>query len=293
MKNKIISIILILPVLLNFMILESCQFIEKNHQPIKKNLAIENIKKKTQSNILVCAHRSFHRESPENSLESIYKAIEVGIDLVEIDVRTTKDSILVLMHDESIDRTTNGKGLVKDYTYSQLKKFNLKIGDSTTQSKIPLLKEALFISKDKIIPNLDLKAVNYQQLYKMLSEFEMEYKVISYVGKRDKVMKMIGIDSLYAAMPLSKNKKEIEYYFKNTKSPLQHFTDESFTKENMNWMRKKGELVFINTLWDEDEDFIKGNHISMDSVIALKPSIIQTDYPKLLLEYLRTKNLHD
>lgn len=268
----------------------------KSNKELKKditNRAIEQISGLSKQNILVCAHRSYHEISPENSLQSLKDAIDAHIDLVEIDIRTTKDSVLVLMHDKTIDRTTTGIGLVKDYTFSELQQFNLKIGDSITTHKIPLVSEALKTLKGKLIPNLDLKAVNYHQLYKMLQEFEMEHEVISYIGEKEKIMKMIGIDSLYAVMPLVKTKEEMIYYQKKTKSSLQHFTDESFIQDNMNWVHKKGELVFVNTLWDEDEDFIEGNMKSMDSVIALKPAIIQTDHPKLLINYLRNRNLHN
>jgi hypothetical protein len=93
-------------------------------------------------------------------------------------------------------------------------------------------------------------------------------------------------------MPLVKTKEEMLYYHQNTKSPLQHFTDESFTQENMQWIHKNNKIVFINTLWDEDDTFIYGKMEAMDRVIALKPAIIQTDHPLLLINYLRSKKLH-
>ena len=256
------------------------------------NAAIEKIAELSKDNILVCAHRSFHTNAPENSLHSIKNAIQAKIDIIEIDVRTTKDSVLVLMHDDNIDRITTGKGFIKDYTYTELLQFNLKMGDSITNEKIPLLEDALKLSKSKLIVNLDLKAVNYKQLYLMLKKHSMEYEVISFIGKKKKIQEMTAIDSLYAVMPLSVTKEDMSYYEKTTKSNLQHFTDESFTQENINWTRKEGILVFVNTLWDEDDSFILGKMEAMDRVIALKPSIIQTDHPKLLMNYLRSKKLH-
>ncbi len=274
------------------LIIFSCKsnHINKN---LPKNYALNTISKKAKKNILVCAHRSFHNNAPENSLLSIKKAIEAKIDIIEIDIRTTKDSILVLMHDSEIDRTTNGKGKIKDYTYQELQKFNLKSNDSITNEKIPLLLDALKLSKGKVIPNLDLKSVNYRQLHKLLKSVGMEHEVISYIGKEEKVKEMFAIDSLYAILPLVKTLEEIEYYTNNDNSPLQHFTDESFNKDFMNIANKNNQLIFINTLWDEDDEFIKGNTKRMDDVINLKPAIIQTDYPKLLIEYLRRKKLHD
>lgn len=256
------------------------------------NAAIEKIAALTKDNILVCAHRSFHTNAPENSLQSIKNAIKAGVDIIEIDVRTTKDSVLVLMHDKDIDRITTGKGLIKNYTFSELQQFNLKMKDSVTFDKIPLLEDALKMAKGKIIVNLDLKALNYKQLYQMLKKYNMENEVISYTGTLKEVNKMLSIDSLYAVMPLVKTKEEMLYYHQNTRSSLQHFTDESFTKDNMDWIHKNNKIVFVNTLWDEDDSFILGKMEAMDLVIALRPSIIQTDHPKLLIDYLRSKKLH-
>jgi glycerophosphoryl diester phosphodiesterase len=256
------------------------------------NAAIEKIAELSKDNILVCAHRSFHTNAPENSLHSIKNAIQAKIDIIEIDVRTTKDSVLVLMHDKDIDRITTGKGLIKNYTFSELQKFKLKMKDSITEDNIPLLEDALKMAKGKVIVNLDLKAVNYRQLYQMLKKYDMENEVISYTGTLKEVNKMLSIDSIYAVMPLVKTKEEMLYYHQNTKSPLQHFTDESFTQENMQWIHKNNKIVFINTLWDEDDTFIYGKMEAMDRVIALKPAIIQTDHPLLLINYLRSKKLH-
>lgn len=256
------------------------------------NAAIEKIVGLSRDNILVCAHRSFHTNAPENSLQSIKNAILAKIDIIEIDVRTTKDSVLVLIHDKDIDRITTGKGLVKNYTFSELQQFNLKMKDSVTLDKIPLLEDALKMAKGKVIVNLDLKAVNYKQLYQMLQKYNMEHEVISFLGSQKEIKTMLSIDSLYAVMPLVKTKEEMLYFHQNIKSSLQHFTDESFTPDNMDWMRKNNKIVFVNTLWDEDDNFILGKIEAMDGVITLKPAIIQTDHPKLLIDYLRSKKLH-
>ena len=264
-----------------------------NNEQLPKNTVIDVIKQKSESQILVCAHRSFHKTAPENSMLSIKKAIKSNIDIIEIDVRTTKDSLLVLMHDKTIDRTSNGKGLISDYTYHELLNFYLTSNDSVTFEKIPLLSEVLDLCKNRIIVNLDLKAVNYEQLYNLLKEKNMQYDVISFIGSKDKVQYMLSIDDLYAVLPLSKSTEDILYYSTNTKSALQHFTDESFNKKDIELAKNNGQLIFINSLWDEDVEFNNGNTKPMDSIIALKPNIIQTDHPKLLVEYLSSIGLHN
>lgn len=65
-------------------------------------------------------HRGFSGKYPENTLLAFSKAIEEGVDGIENDVHLTKDGVLVVMHDELVDRTTNGKGYIKDKTYEEL-----------------------------------------------------------------------------------------------------------------------------------------------------------------------------
>ncbi len=79
----------------------------------------------------------------------------------------------------------------------------------------------------------------------------------------------------------------------NVTSKLQHFNDTSFTNDNVTWAKTKGIQVFMNSLWEEDDDFLAGNTARIDKIINLKPAIIQTDFPKLVLEYLKSKNLHN
>src|SRR5271170_8058208 len=76
--------------------------------------------------IVVIAHRGAHREAPENTLASLEKAIQIGCDYVELDVRRTKDGALVIMHDASVNRMTNGKGKIEDLTLAEIRKLEIK-----------------------------------------------------------------------------------------------------------------------------------------------------------------------
>ena len=81
----------------------------------------------------IFAHRGFSGEYPENTMLAFDKAVEAGADGIETDVQLTKDLVPVIMHDEMLDRTTDGHGFVGDYTYDELSKLNdsytAKFGD--------------------------------------------------------------------------------------------------------------------------------------------------------------------
>lgn len=117
-----------------------------------------------EKNIWVAAHRGFSEKYPENTMEAFKAAVELGVDQIETDVRITADGELVLHHDAAVDRTTNGTGLVKDFTLAQLKELDagIKKGEQFAGCKIPTLIE--FLDWVKTLPEtmtLDLELKEY------------------------------------------------------------------------------------------------------------------------------------
>lgn len=80
---------------------------------------------------MVVSHRGDWRNAPENSLQAIQNCIDMGVDMVEVDLKKTKDGHLIVMHDQTIDRTTTGKGKPENYTLEELRCFRLKMEQLT------------------------------------------------------------------------------------------------------------------------------------------------------------------
>lgn len=133
------------------------------------------------------AHRGFSGRYPENTLLAFEKAMEIGVDGIELDVQLTKDGEVVIIHDEKIDRTTDGKGNVIDYTYEELQKFDAsyiykgKVGFN----KIPTLREYFdLIKESNIVTNIELKTGIFEYLgiekkvLDIIKEYHMEKRVI-------------------------------------------------------------------------------------------------------------------
>lgn len=97
-------------------------------QSVNSNCRKEVTFKWSDNEILVVAHRADWRNAPENSLQGIQNCIDMGVDMVEIDLKKTKDGHLVVMHDRTINRTMTGKGKPEDYTLAELKAMYLKNG---------------------------------------------------------------------------------------------------------------------------------------------------------------------
>jgi glycerophosphoryl diester phosphodiesterase len=108
---------------------------------------------------LVTAHRGFSGDAPENTLAAFRKAMEVGSDMIELDVRFSKDGQVVVIHDDTLDRTTNGRGEVSDYTLRELKQLDAGswFAPQFSGEPIPTLKEVLEFAKGKTLLNIEIK----------------------------------------------------------------------------------------------------------------------------------------
>lgn len=122
---------------------------------------------------MVSAHRGGpYPGFPENAIETFANVLKYTPTIIELDVAMTKDGVLVLMHDDKLDRTTTGKGLVSDATYAEIQELFLKDEDGkVTDFKVPTLEEALIWSKGKALLTVDIKqSVPYEKIIEVVNE---------------------------------------------------------------------------------------------------------------------------
>lgn len=130
----------------------------------------ERLLSRDTSKVFVASHRADWRNWPENSLPAINSVIEMGVDIVEVDLQLTKDSVLIIMHDPKLDRTTTGKGKISETNYADIKDLRLKNGAGIyTRHKVPTLEEVLNLAKGRVMLNLD-KADRYFDLVHELAK---------------------------------------------------------------------------------------------------------------------------
>ena len=135
----------------------------------------------SEKNIYVAAHRGFSETYPENTMEAFRAAIAVGVDQIETDVRITKDGELVLIHDDLVDRTTNGAGKVEDMTLAELRALDAGIKKDArfAGARIPLLKELFELVKDHPTMTLDLELKEYPTEGREAIAFEVCDRVLA------------------------------------------------------------------------------------------------------------------
>ncbi|WP_455682271.1 glycerophosphodiester phosphodiesterase [Thomasclavelia sp.] len=207
-------------------------------------------------------HRGYSERYPENTMIAFKKAIEGNFDGIETDVHLTKDNKLVLIHDEKINRTSNGKGYIKDYTYDELCNYNFNYHFKDVNARIPLLEELLdYCSEKDVILNLEIKTdkIHYnnieQMTYDLVRQKGLLNKVIFSSFYLESLLKLREIDNtLYLGYLFEDNyeiNKEIVLKYKfNAAHPKYVFLNE----KEINDYHSNG--IDVNT-WTVNNDEIK------------------------------------
>ena len=262
--------------------------------------------------VFVVAHRGDWRYAPENSIAAIEHSIAVGVDVVELDLQLTRDSVLIVMHDATLNRTTTGKGRVADWTLDSIRTLKLKNGCGIrTKHAVPTLEEALLAAKGRVLVNLD-KADRYFDLVVPVLERTGTTRQIVMKGSKpaDEVLALYGkyLDEVIY-MPVvnldSENAAELMQDYISDLKPaayelLYAQAEDTAMPLRMRDTLRGQALIWYNTLWDtvcgghdddlslEDPDAAFGYLID-----TLGARIIQTDRAEHLLSYLRQRGLHE
>ncbi len=290
-----------------------------NSEPQYANRAekiVAEIHNPNSKKIVVASHRGDWRNYPENSIPAIESVIKMGVDIMELDLKMTKDSVLVLCHDRTIDRTTNGKGKVSDITYDSLMTFNLKRAHNvvTDSLKMPTLRQALECCKDRIVVNVDQGYEFYDQVLAITEELGVTDQILIKGKKPVSVVaeKLAAHPHNMMYMPIidilkPKGEALFNEYMETGTVPLAYeVCYNKMTPEVEECMKKvvaTGSKLWVNTLWpslcggpgnDDDAAYECANPGEVyDQYIKMGVTMIQTDRPAYLIDYLRKKGLHD
>lgn len=261
--------------------------------------------------VLVVAHRGDWRNAPENSLQAFRNCMDMGVDMVELDLKKTKDGVLILLHDRTLDLTTTGKGMPEEYTLEEIKKLRLKNGAGCpTRHQIPTLREVMLLCKDKILVNIDKGYEYFADVEKVLEETgtadqcivkeRLPYQTVK-SQHGDILEKVIFMPKADLCRPDAES--IIDSYLQNVK-PLAFEVRFSQVDDNVirlvNKLKDNGIKIFVNALWPaqnaghDDDRAVELNQPdeSWGWLVRQGFKLIQTDRPALLLEYLRKNKLH-
>ncbi|KRF64363.1 hypothetical protein ASG99_21265 [Bacillus sp. Soil768D1] len=244
--------------------------------------------------LMITAHRGQWREYPENSLGAIKEAIKDGAEIVEIDVMLTADGVPVLMHDTTVDRTTNGTGKVSDFTLAEIKELRLKegLGGKTaklTDYTVPTLEEAMLAAKDRVIVNLDKGWKIREEMYDVLVKTDTVdhglfkgspnvEEAAEFMARDPEILYMHIInDNTADTVDTFPGRQPVAYeiVFNDLKDP-------QIQPEKVQQIQKNSR-VFVNVMWYglagkyTDEASLRDVNLGWKAVTDLGANILQTD----------------
>lgn len=240
----------------------------------------------------VFAHRGASGDYPENTMLSFRKSLEIGVDGIELDVHKSKDGKLVVIHDEDIQRTFKGKGLVKDYTLEELQQFTCRKFEfvNNDHCKIPTLRDVFELIKDEDITlNIEAKTdlIHYdieQDILNLIYEYKINNKILISSFNHDCINIFKNLDSsinygaLYECEKDYKPECNVFDHAKKLNIYSINISQELVTKEVVDMAHENNLKVFVYTV-------NKPN--SMRKMIELGVDGVFSDYPDLMNEILR------
>lgn len=220
--------------------------------------------------VLRIGHRGAAGHAPENTLAAIQKGIALGVDFVEIDLRHTADGVLVVLHDATVSRTTNGKGRVDRLSIRDIKTFDAGNGEH-----IPTLEEVLNRVAGKTGLMLELKVSGVaQKTVETVQEAEFKDPVIYASFLHDELLNVRSVDPeaarmvLFGRLPHAPVARAMEY--KPSHVGLRHDTA---TRRLVDAFHHEGLLVFVYTA-DDPGDIQHALSVGVDGVISNFPERI-------------------
>lgn len=239
--------------------------------------------------ILIAAHRGGHLVAPENSRAAIAEAIAEKADIIEIDVRVTADGVPYVMHDSTLDRTTNGAGSNVDVTYAQLRALRLK---GSAESP-PTLQELLVKSCGKALVDLDMKTDEVAPVLAVVEGLGMADQVILFDSESETLRAGRRFVPEVSVMTRLRADGPTLEEINRGLAPVAivHGDPRSLTREASAAIAALPARIWANALGDTDAVLGQGDEAAIcKRLLALRAkgvSVIQTDYPAALRKGVR------
>ena len=234
--------------------------------------------------VLVASHRATHHIYPENSLKAIQASIDLGVDIIEIDVKVSKDGIPFLMHDRTMDRTTNGKGDPEELTWDELQQLSIVDKGKKTSFKIPSLEAALELADGKILVDLDLKTDRVDKIMVVVKRLDMTESVFFFDSDYDVLSRIKAADKDFMIMPRAYSIAQVDSAIMMFDPPVVHIDFSFYNPQCVQLIKNSYARTWINALGEYDRELKTGKtKQALKKLLDNGASIIQTDEPKLLL----------
>ena len=229
------------------------------------------------------AHRGFKSRYPENTMIAFEKAVKAGCDGIEFDVHLSKDGEVVIIHDETLEGTTNGKGRVMDYSLKELKMLDAsnRFNDQTGAQRIPTLREYFeFVKELDLLSNIELKTGVYEyhgieeKVFTLIKEFGLETKVLISSFNHESLLRMKKIaPEIPCGMLFDTWMIHPEKYVREVGMEYYHPVAYSLRQNIVEALKKEGIKVNV-WVGKEPVDYENIMKLGIDGIITDHPDVI-------------------
>lgn len=242
---------------------------------------------KSHHKFIVIAHRGNHIDVPENTLAAYEEAIRVGADYVEVDLHTTKDGHLVILHNGTVDKMTGEKGAVSDLTYEEIKKLRIHPVKNTDTGvyRIPDFASVLKLCKDHINIYLDFKDADVAETYRLIKQAGMEHQIVVYLNKKEQYGQWRKAAPHIPLMASLRENESLEQWEKLLEKKPINIVDNAYNATKVKFLHQRGITVWLD-VESKDEGPAQWN-----KTIKMGTDGLQTDHPERLIAYLKMKRL--
>ena len=239
---------------------------------------------------MVCAHRGFHTFAPENTLSAIRAAAQLGVDAVEVDIRETLDDILVVIHDDTVDRTTDGSGHVNEMTFDEIRALHIdtsRYPDYAGEVFVPTFLEALEEARGKMVVYVDMKTDRDDLLVSDIQEAEARDFVMIYSGSLEKLERVQAADPDIFVFPTAESTEEVDTIMESV-VPVLIELNGPIDVALVDYIHAAGVKVSRDSLGGADIAVkMECDPTHWDVYVDAGIDLIQTNWPEYMLPYIK------
>ncbi|NOX48695.1 MAG: hypothetical protein GXO89_17135 [Chlorobi bacterium] len=254
----------------------------------------------------IIAHRGASSMAPENTIAAFSKAIDLGVGYIEIDLRFSKEDSIMVVHDETLDRTPNGSGKVNQFTYQELKGFSAgyadKFGSGFENEKIPTLFEVLTLAKGKVMVSIDVKNSPETPIIEQIEKMDMIDEVFLMSYNIEKLKRIINSNQEIRTVLLKntltsidlETAKEIGAFAVSTSyiSPI-YLVKKAHDKNLELWLGIVNDPAKVESLLGQNVDAVLTNHPQLMTMDTEKQIVVFPNpfFKEIKISLLNTENV--
>lgn len=241
----------------------------------------QNLREKINSEgLIICSHRAaMSPDIPENSLYSMGRSKSSGLDMHEIDLAESKDGVLFLLHDKTLDRTAESTGLIAEKTSEELAEVKLK----GLEEKLPKFEQTLeFAKQNQIFLMLDVKEASLEKVINLVEHFDMLDQVMVLTFNETRAQEALNLPQKFLLSVLITKEEDLDFYLCKTDDPyfLIAYLNQNAPVSLYEKTKNMGLPIVTDAMGEPDKEAQESGHqVYLEFIDKRQPDILVSDYP--------------